>query len=143
MPFNTATGVYTPASGATTAAPGDIIRSAVWNAIFEDLSDALTLLGAQVYGSTTVTAATYAPVATDSLLLVNRAGVVTVNLPLASGRAGFPLAIKDISGAASSNTITIARDTTDTIEGLTSITITVDYGGYQLIPVTGGWVIRP
>jgi len=142
MPF-ASSGVYTPASGATTAAPGDVIRSSIWNAIFTDLSAALTLLGEQLYGTTSVTGATYAPVAADSLLLVNRAGVVAVNLPLASSRNGFPLSIKDISGAASSNTITINRDTTDTIEGLTSITITADWGGYHLIPVSGGWIIRP
>lgn len=143
MPFNTSTGVYTPASGALTAAPGDVIRSATWNAIFLDITNSLTLLGEQLYGTTSVTAATYVPVAADSLLLVNRAGVVAVNLPLASSRSGFPLAIKDISGAAQTNNITINRNTTDTIEGLTSITIDVAYGGYQLIPVTGGWIIRP
>lgn len=44
MPFNAATGVYTPASGAESAAPGVIIASAVWNAIFTDLSTALTQL---------------------------------------------------------------------------------------------------
>ncbi len=142
MPFNSA-GLYTPAAGATTAAPGDIIRSAVWNAIFTDLSNALTLLGEQLYGATAVTGATYVPVAADALLMVNRAGVVAVNLPLASTRNGFPLAIKDISGAASTNNITINRNTTDTIEGLTSIVISADWGGYQLIPVSGGWIIRP
>lgn len=46
MPFNSA-GVYTPAAGATTAAPGDVIRSATWNSIFTDISTALSTLGAQ------------------------------------------------------------------------------------------------
>lgn len=41
MPFDT-TGVYTPVTGATTAAAGDIIHSATWNSIFTDLSTALT-----------------------------------------------------------------------------------------------------
>lgn len=142
MPFNSA-GVYTPEAGATTAAPGDIIRSSVWNDIFTDLSDALTLLGQQLYGTTAVASTPYVPVAADSLLLVNFAGAVTVNLPLAADRDGYPLAIKDISGAASTNNITINRNTTDTIEGLTSIVISTDYGGYFLVPVSGGWIIRP
>lgn len=142
MPFNSA-GVYTPASGATTAAPGDIIRSSIWNAIFTDLSDSLTLLGQQLYGTTTVAAASYVPLAADALLLVNNGGAVSIDLPLASTRNGYPLAIKDISGAASTNNITINRDTTDTIEGLTSITINADWGGFYLIPVSGGWIIRP
>lgn len=45
MPFNATTGVYTPAAGAETAAPGDLIQSTVWNAIFTDLSTALTEVG--------------------------------------------------------------------------------------------------
>lgn len=142
MPFNSA-GVYTPASGATTAAPGDIIRSSIWNAIFTDLSDSLTLLGQQLYGTTTVAAASYVPLAADALLLVNNGGAVSIDLPLASARNGYPLAVKDISGAASTNNITINRNTTDTIEGLTSITINADWGGFYLIPVSGGWIIRP
>lgn len=135
--------MYTPASGATTAAPGDIIRSSIWNAIFTDLSDSLTLLGQQLYGTTTVAAASYVPLAADALLLVNNGGAVSIDLPLASARNGYPLAVKDISGAASTNNITINRNTTDTIEGLTSITINADWGGFYLIPVSGGWIIRP
>ena len=37
-----ASGVYTAPSGATSAASGDVIRSATWNTIFSDLSSALT-----------------------------------------------------------------------------------------------------
>lgn len=142
MPFNGA-GTYTPVSGATTAAPGDVIRSSTWNAIFTDISDALTLLGTQLYGTTTVASTPYAPVATDAMLLVSVAGAVTINLPSAASRSGYPLAIKDISGAAFTNNITINRDGSDTIEGATSIVISEDWGGWMLYPVTGGWILRP
>ncbi len=142
MPFNAA-GTYTPASGATTAAPGDLIRSSTWNAIFTDISDALTLLGTQMSGTTTVSSTPYVPISTDAMLIVSVAGAVTINLPAASSRNGYPLTIKDVSGAANTNNITINRDGADTIEGLTSITIATDWGGYNLHPVTGGWIIRP
>ena len=142
MPFSSS-GQYTPASGATTAAPGQLIQSAVWNAIFTDLSSALTLLGQQLYGTTAVTSTPYVPIATDSLLLVNDTAPVIINLPSASSRNGYPLAIKDSSGAANTNNITINRNGSDTIEGLTSLTIAVAYGGFELVPVTGGWIIRP
>src|SRR5271163_3084245 len=99
MPF-ASNGVYTPASGAESASPGAVIRSAVWNSIFTDLSAALTLLGQQLYGSTAVAASTYAPVSTDSLLLVDFSGAVTIRLPSAASRSGYPLSIKDTSGAA-------------------------------------------
>lgn len=142
MPF-ASNGTYTPATGATTAAPGDIIKSSIWNAIFTDLSDALTLLGEQLYKTTSVIATPYVPVAADSFLLVNFAGAVAINLPTAASRNGFPLAIKDISGAAHTNNITINRNSTDTIEGATSIVIDADWGGWHLYPVTGGWILRP
>ena len=44
MPFDD-TGTYTPPSGAEDAFPGQVIASATWNAIFTDISTALTLLG--------------------------------------------------------------------------------------------------
>jgi hypothetical protein len=143
MPFNTTTGVYTPASGATTANPGDIIKSATWNAIFTDITSALTTLGELLYSKTSVTATPYVPAATDTTALVNVAGVVAVNLPAAASRSGLPLIVKDISGAAHTNNITITPNGVETIEGLASVVIRTDYGGYTLLPVTSGWVISP
>lgn len=142
MPFNSA-GVYTPATGATSAAAGDVIRSATWNAIFVDISSALTLLGEQLYGTTSVIVSPYVPVAADSFLLVNKNTAVTINLPTAASRNGFPLSIKDISGLAQTNNITINRNSADTIEGQTSIVIDTAWGGYLLYPVTGGWILKP
>jgi hypothetical protein len=142
MPFNSA-GVYTPATGALTAAPGALIQSSIWNGINTDYTAVLTLLGQQLYGSTSVTTTPYVPVATDALLLVNDATPVTINLPTAASRSGYPLAIKDVSGAAQTNNITINRNGSDTIEGLTSIKITAAYGGWSLFPITGGWIIHP
>lgn len=142
MPFNSA-GAYTPATGATSALPGDIIRSAIWNAIFVDISNALTLLGEQLYGTTNVIATPYAPVATDTFLKVNVAGVVTINLPTGVSRGGYPLKIKDISGAANTNNITLVPNGADTIEGLASLVIDVAYGGFNLIPTSTGWIINP
>lgn len=45
MAYSLTTGVYTPASGATTATAGQTIASATWNGIFNDITTALTLLG--------------------------------------------------------------------------------------------------
>jgi hypothetical protein len=143
MPFSTSTGVYTPATGATTAAPGQLIQSAIWNGIFTDISTALTLLGRQLYGSTPVGASSYNVLATDTLLLVDFAGAVTIDLLAASSAAGYPITIKDTSGAAHTNNITITPNGADTIEGLTTVPINSDYGYYRLYPVSGGWVIIP
>lgn len=42
MGFNQNTGVYTPASGALSAAPGQVVQSAVWDNIFTDMTSAFT-----------------------------------------------------------------------------------------------------
>lgn len=42
MPINPVTGVYTPPAAAENAFPGKVIASADWNAIFTDLSSAMT-----------------------------------------------------------------------------------------------------
>jgi hypothetical protein len=64
MPFNTSSWVYTPAAGATSASPGQLIQSAIWDGIFTDLSAALNQLGSlrvttKVYQTAGVT--TYTP----------------------------------------------------------------------------------
>lgn len=56
MGFN-ATGVYTPAAGALTAAPGGIIKSSVWNAIFTDMTAAFTQVAQSKFLLNTLTAA--------------------------------------------------------------------------------------
>jgi hypothetical protein len=80
-----------------------------------------------------------------SLVTVNVAGLVTIKLPAATNptvAAGAqpglfvdnPITIVDIGGNAGSNTITIQPAAGETIMGLSSITITVNYGGYVLAP---------
>ena len=67
-------------------------------------------------------------------------GIVTVNLPPATGRLGFSIPVFDIGGAAFTNNIVIVPDGIETIMGLASISITTNYGSYVLEPIpTGGW----
>lgn len=75
MPFSGG-GVYTPATGATTAVAGDIIHSAIWNAIFVDISSALTTVKQQ---------ADLALVATNNLSDVTTVATARTNLGLAIG----------------------------------------------------------
>lgn len=142
MPFNNE-GVYTPPDGAINAVPGQVIRSATWNAIFNDISSALSLLGEQLYGTTTVSASPYVPDGTDTLLLVNVASAVVINLPTSASRDGYPIRIKDISGLAPTNNITINANGAELIEGEAAITIDVAFGGFNLFPVSSGWIILP
>jgi len=81
--------------------------------------------------NTRVTAATYSMLATDLMIGVSRAG--TVNITLLPAPANGRLAIiKDRSGAASSNTITVSASGGDTIQGSATKTITTNYGYLSL-----------
>jgi len=143
MPFSP-TGVYTPATGATTAVPGGLIQSAIWNGIFADITTALTQLGQQQYNTTVVSSSPYTVLATDTVLLVDTTGsAITLNLGAASARNGLTLKIKDYKGNAATNNITINRNGADTIDGLTSLVIRDNYGGFQINPITGGWFLSP
>jgi hypothetical protein len=76
-------------------------------------------------------------------VLVNYAGAVSLTLPNTADFAldATELMIADISGAASSNAITITRAGSDVIGGGTSHTISSDYGSLTLRALSGRWVI--
>jgi len=93
MPYDSS-GTYTPPTGATTAAPGQVIRSALWNTIFTDLSAALTQIGPSQYS---VKTGNYTITATDRAIVFNASGTATVTLPTASTYPGRLLYIKTVA----------------------------------------------
>lgn len=94
-------------------------------------------------------AGTYALDPSTSLVEVNTTGSVTITLPSAvTPSAGAqaqprlfaqnPITIVDIGGHAQASPITIQRNNVgESIMGLTSIQITVNFGGYVLQPNSG------
>lgn len=88
--------------------------------------------------SQTVTAASATIAAVASEVYVNFAGAVTLTLPdcetwfAAHDMLTSHLLIKDVSGAASTNNVTINRAGADAIEAGTSLGITSDWGGWKL-----------
>lgn len=94
-------------------------------------------------------AGTYAIDPSTSLIEVNTTGSVTITLPSAvTPSAGAqaqsrlfaqnPITIVDIGGHAQAANITIQRNNTnESIMGLASIQITVNFGGYTLVPNSG------
>lgn len=95
----------------------------------------------------TITSTPATILATDTEVWVNFAGAVALTLPDAAAWLlahvnGYPLTIKDISGAGAANNITITRAGADTIDGATAYVITSDYGGIKLRPAASGkWAI--
>lgn len=120
-----------------------------WSALVGLSSASLVfLVQMQNWTRQTVTLAAGVGVATDSEIFFNRAGVIAFTLPdveswfAAHTLMTSHLLLKDISGTASANNVTISAAGTDTIEGAASIPITGDWGGFKLNRlVAGKWGI--
>lgn len=86
----------------------------------------------------------YAPTINDSLIEVDTSGgPVTIAMPLSAARNGRVLAIKDISGDARTNNITVTFTGGQTADGLSPFLIEVDFGGVVLNPGAAGYSVAP
>ncbi len=92
---------------------------------------------------TAVTTATYTAKAGDVVLGVNRAGTVAVTLPSAEVRPGRIYTIKDESGSASSNNITVSTEGSETIDGSATDVISIDYGAKTFYSDGSDWFEIP
>lgn len=85
-------------------------------------------------------------VTSETVLLINKAvpAAHNINLPAANLRLGIPIIIKDIAGNAAANVATIVPNGAEKIDGLNSVPINSNYGGFKLTPLAaGGWYISP
>lgn len=151
MPFDPATGIYTPPEGAEDAFPGKIIASATWNAIFTDIAAALTSLGTMGLSEPTIKT-TVGPftVTTETYIALNKASpsVTTINLPTVASRNEAALRVVDWAGNAGD--ITFVPNGSETIDGLANWKVASSGGQglggtITLRPSTtlGGWVVLP
>lgn len=86
----------------------------------------------------------YTPATSDQILLVNTSGgAVTINMPLAAARAGLDLTIKDDTGNAAANPISVVASGAETTDGLATYPIDSNYGAATFAPQTGGYYIKP
>ena len=90
-----------------------------------------------------VTAATYTAKGGDRLIGVNRAGVVTITLPTAQVNNGRSYTIKDESGAAATNNITVATEGSENIDGAATDTISENYGAKTYYSDGSNWFTVP
>jgi len=90
-----------------------------------------------------VTAATYAAKAGDRVIGVNWAGAVTITLPTAEVRKGRVYTVKDESGAAATNNITVATEGSETIDGSATDVFAENYGAKQYYSDGSNWFEVP
>ena len=92
---------------------------------------------------TAVTGVAYTAKAGDRVIGVNRAGIVTITLPTAQVRPGRIYTIKDESGAAATNNITVATEGSETIDGSATDVINVNYESKSYYSDGTNWFILP
>jgi parallel beta-helix repeat protein len=92
----------------------------------------------QTYGTVTITTATYTAIADDSIILCNRAGTITVTIPNPSKFQGRVITVKDVSGAANTNNITVAG-AAGNIDGAANKVINTAYGVLRLTNDGTNW----
>ena len=100
----------------------------------------LTMNGAMNL-NTVATATSYSALASDDYIgVTSTAAPRTITLPAASSVAdGHVYFIKDESGGAGTSNITISRSGSDTIDGATSVVISVNYGVSRIIMRNTAW----
>lgn len=82
----------------------------------------------------------YTATANDETILVNAAsGVATITLPTAVGVAGKVYTVKKIDS--STNAVTVATTSSQTIDGLTTYSLTNQYGGVNVQSDGSNWYI--
>ena len=90
-----------------------------------------------------VAVATYTARAGDRVIGVNRAGAVTITLPTAEVRTGRTYTIKDESGSAATNNITVATEGAETIDGSTTDAVSENYGAKTYYSDGSNWFTVP
>ncbi len=93
----------------------------------------------QTKGTVTVTGS-YSVLAQDEVVLCNQSAAITLTIPASILSNGRILTIKDISGNAFGHPITISP-ASGTIDGLSSRTLSVNYGVIRLISDGTNWYV--
>jgi hypothetical protein len=90
--------------------------------------------------STSTKTSNYTLSSTDTVIFADAtSGNVTVTLPTASSIAGYRFYVKRIDGSA--NTCSVARSSSDTIDGQTSVSIPQQYTSLTLVSDGSAWYI--
>lgn len=112
--------VLTTPTGSVTAVENFRVASTGVTIGPQSSSTAIHQINGGLYRTTKTVTANYTvdTTTTDDIILCNASGAINVTLPLPT--AGRTLTIKDISGAATTNNITIVRHAAENIEGLAS-----------------------
>lgn len=86
----------------------------------------------------------YTVLPTDYLIDVDTSGgAVTINMMTSGARNNLEVTIKDTTGNASTNNISVVGSGAETSDGLATYLIASDFGSYKFKPKTGGYQVIP
>jgi len=141
--------IYDDSSGATgdtyyRDSSGNFVRLAVGstNQVLK-VSSGLPSWGAAPAAlfSTTTQTSSYTVGTSDTVVFADATSAnVTITLPAASSTAGYRFYIKRIDSS-SSNTVTVSRGGSDTIDGATSFTLDMQYTAFGVVSNGSAWYI--
>ena len=129
------TGLYGDSNDIKFATEG-VLRASISNTALTSIIPLHTTSG-RTLNTTAVAVATYSILVSDHVLFVNYGGAVTVTLLDAQAVDGRIITIKDTSGDASSNNITITSQTNDVDGG--SVVINTNYGKVTVVSDGNDW----
>ena len=90
----------------------------------------------------TVTTTNYTALTSDVVIgVTDTTAARTITLPALSGIVGQTLIIKDMTGAAATNNITLDGNGSETIDGATTKVINTNYGSMTIVADVGGWYV--
>jgi hypothetical protein len=76
---------------------------------------------------------------TDRILLVDTSGgPISIVMPAAAARSGLDLEVKDITGNADPNNITVTFASGGTVDGLAQVVINNPFGYFKFNPIAAG-----
>lgn len=135
--------MFTGVAGSTSAAPGQVIKSATWDSINTDIATALTACGQATYSNAprVASAGSFTVAVADNTIYVT-ASAPTITVPLSSTKLGPVRIMGAAAGIFGTNNSVIARTGSDTFSGLTGLTLATNYQILTLYPLaSGGYIV--
>lgn len=112
-----------------------------------NVQDAIAQVQAEVVPVSTVVTVAMSPytvLPTNRVLLVDTiGGAVTINMMATAARNGLDLTIKDDTGHAAANPISVVMSGAETTDGLAPYPIDSNFSAVKFVPQVGGYYVAP
>jgi hypothetical protein len=138
--FASSSTLTTASTVAISGAPVTGTNATLTNSYALNIESGGTRFGGSIVFNRTTTATSYSVLTTDYIIAVtSTASARTITLPTAVNATGRKYVIKDESGGAATNNITINTTSSQTIDGASTKTISSNYGSATVYSDGSNW----